>query len=160
MIYFRSRCIAAILLSSGALLGCAPPKQSFLTIQICLGDEKNFKEFMTIMRSVAQSKHMKFIDGSAQTKADLETMEFRKPNEANPVINIGIDDGGGHNLLMGGNLGLPGYQIAMGFGEGIHPSEAHSLADEVVGRLKTRWQVFTVPPGKGAFPLKSCKPAL
>jgi hypothetical protein len=30
------------------------------------------------------------------------------------------------------------------------------LAEEVVRRLKVRWQVLTVPNGKGAFPLKSC----
>jgi hypothetical protein len=69
------------------------------------------------------------------------------------VINIGIDRGA-RNVMMGGNLGLPTYQVVLGFsGE---PAEDRRFADMLVKQLSTRWQVETVPVGKGAFPMKTC----
>lgn len=69
------------------------------------------------------------------------------------VINIGMNRGA-HNVMMGGNLGLPAYQVALGFsGE---PPEDRRFADIVVKQLGARWQIETVPAGKGAFPMKSC----
>jgi hypothetical protein len=146
-----------MLLLVPVLCGCAPAKQTtFLTIQVCLGNEKSTAEFMNMMRLIARSENMNFIDGGADTKRDLEVLGVRKPYQTDPVINLGIDDKEGHNLLMGGNLDLPGYQVALAFGEGSNPAEAHRLAGEVVRRLKARWQVSTVPAGKGAFPSKTC----
>jgi hypothetical protein len=149
--------LLAILLSTVMLSACKPAKQSeFLMVQLCLGNEDNLAEFMNMMRSVAQSEHMNYVDGSAETKRNLETIGARKPGQADPFINIGIEDKHRSVLMMGGNLGLPGYQVALGFGEGTEPSEAHALADEIVRILNTRWQVLTVPAGKGALPLKAC----
>jgi hypothetical protein len=43
---------------------------------------------------------------------------------------------------MGGNLGLPTYQIAMGFSGDEDPKEMKRLADVVVKRLAALWQVL------------------
>jgi hypothetical protein len=68
------------------------------------------------------------------------------------VINIGINRGA-RNVMMGGNLGLPTYQVALGFsGE---PPEDRRFADMMAKQLGARWQTETVPAGKGAFPMKS-----
>jgi hypothetical protein len=97
---------------------------------------------------------MNFIDGSAQTKKNLKVTGA--PHSTGPVINMGVEreDGVG---LMAGDLDSPDYQVAVGFSEGSDPSEAHEFAGRVVNRLKTRWNVETVPAGKGAFPLKTCE---
>ncbi len=147
--------VAAVLISLlGMLYGCAPGKRPFLMVQLCLGDERNLSEFTSMMRSIAQSEGMKFVDGSAETKKDLKVIGA--PQHPGPVINMGFDreDGVG---LMAGDLGSPDYQVAVGFSEGSNPSGAHAFADRVVSRLKTRWHVETVPAGKGAFPMKTCE---
>lgn len=106
-----------------------------------------------MMKLIAQLEHMNFLDHSAETKRDLKVIGALP--EQTLVINMGVDreDGVG---LGAGNLGLPGYQVVVGFSEGSNPPEAHTFADKVVSRLKTRWNVETVPAGKGALPLKMC----
>lgn len=147
--------VSAVLISLlGMLYGCAPGKRPFLIVQLCLGDERNLAGFTSMMRSIAQSEGMKFVDGSAETKKDLKAIGA--PHQTGPVINMGFDrdDGVG---LMAGDLGSSDYQVAVGFSEGSNPSDAHAFADRVVGRLKTRWHVDTVPAGKGAFPMQTCE---
>ena len=73
------------------------------------------------------------------------------------MINIGSEGGDGLGL-MAGNVGLPGYQVAIGFSEGRDPAAARQLAARTVQRLKVRWTVKTVPEGHGALPLKNCAP--
>jgi hypothetical protein len=51
--------------------------------------------------------------------------------------------------MMGGNLGLPTYQVAMGFSDDPNPSQAQQFADIVIKGLRSRWQVETVPAGAG-----------
>ncbi len=69
------------------------------------------------------------------------------------VINIGVDRDK-HNLMMGGNLGLPTYQVALGFsGES---SEDRQFAEKLVKQLSAHWHVETLPAGEGAFPIKDC----
>jgi hypothetical protein len=73
------------------------------------------------------------------------------------VINIGVlrKDGLGFGV---GNLGLPGYQIALGFSEGSgNAAEAREFADRVVKRLEQRWHIDVVPAGQGATPMSDCK---
>jgi hypothetical protein len=60
--------------------------------------------------------------------------------------------------VTAGNLGLPGYQVALGFSEGSNPSDAHRFAQMVVSKLEEHWHVEIVPdPAKsGALPMKNC----
>lgn len=112
------------------------------------------------MQSIAQSEHMTFIDNSAATQKDLESVDhtLEKLHQTSPVINIGVEreDRTG---LGAGNLGLSTYEVAVGFSEGSNPSEAHRFADMVVKRLGELWHVETVPAGTGARPMKTCAPA-
>lgn len=97
------------------------------------------------------------MDGGAETQRDLKAIgsKFDKLDTPGAVINIGLDRGH-RNLMMGGNLGLPTYQIALGFSADPNAAEAQQFADIVVNRLSTRWQVETVPVGTGALPMKTC----
>ena len=55
--------------------------------------------------------------------------------------------------LTAANIGLPGYQVAIGFSDG---PDAQAFAKRVIDRLKMQWRVETIPSDKGALPLKSC----
>lgn len=153
----RSPLSSVFLVSLALLLGCARGKQSLLTIQLCLNDDRGVSEFKSIMRSIAVAENLKFVDGSAETQRNLKITDakFDKLNIPDSVINIGLDRGD-RNLMMGGNLGLPTYQVALGFSSDPNPTEAQRFADVVVKRLGTRWQVETVPTGTGALPMRTC----
>ena len=150
----KSCMVSTVLISLlGMLHGCAPGKRPFLMVQVCLRDEQNLGLFTSMMKSIAQSESMNFIDNSAATQNELASL---KANPNSRVINIGVErkDGMG---MSAGNLGLPSYQVALGFSEGSSSSEAHRFSDVVVAALKQRWHVEAVKPGKGALPMKTCE---
>jgi hypothetical protein len=155
----RARSIfPSLLLSSLALLfGCTPGKPPLLMVQLCLKDDQGVSEFMSVMRSIAHSENMTFVDGGADTQTELKIVgaKMDKLDTAGSVINIGLDRGG-YTFMMGGNLGLPTYQVALGFSADPNPSEARRFADVVVKRLGTHWKVEAVPAGIGALPMKTC----
>jgi len=59
--------------------------------------------------------------------------------------------------VTAGNLGLPGYEVALGFSEGSSGAEAREFANKVVKRLEQHWQVEIVPAGTGAKPMGGCE---
>jgi hypothetical protein len=54
------------------------------------------------------------------------------------------------------NLGLPGYQVAMGFSAGSNATEAQEFANRTLLRIRQRWLVKSVPAGAGAKPMADC----
>jgi hypothetical protein len=148
---------AVILLSLATLSGCTPGKRPLLIIQLCVKDDRGVADFMNAMRAIAASEHMTLVDGGAQAQRDLKTAgaKFAKLATPGSVINFGIDRGK-HSIVMGGNLGLPTYQVAMGFSGAEDPEEMKRFADVVVKRLAMLWPVQMVPDGTGAFPMKTC----
>jgi hypothetical protein len=62
------------------------------------------------------------------------------------------------NSGMGaGNVGLPGYQVAMGFAEGSNAVEARDFANRVLTRLRQHRGIEVVPAGAGAGPMAGCR---
>jgi hypothetical protein len=153
----RPRLLSVFFVSLTLLVGCTPGKPPLLMVQLCLNDDQGATEFTSMMRSIAASENVKFVDGSAETQRELKATGAKMDKLGTPgaVINIGFDRGD-LNLMMGGNLGLPTYQVALGFAADPNPSEAQRFADLVVQRLATRWHVETVPAGTGALPMKTC----
>ncbi len=109
------------------------------------------------MRTVAQFENLKFIDNSAQQGSDLKAMGADKllKRDASLAIDLHIEGKGGMGVTAG-NLGLPPYQVALGFTEGSDAAKAHRLSARLVRALSRRWHVETVPQGMGAVPMKSC----
>jgi len=58
--------------------------------------------------------------------------------------------------VTAGNLGLPPYQVGMGFTEGTDPPRAHRLAHELIRALSPRWDVQKLAPGTRVLPMKTC----
>jgi hypothetical protein len=149
----RSLTFLMMLFLMGALYGCAPGKGPFLLVQICLGDERNLLEFTKMMRAVAQSYQMKFADASVRIKRELQAIHALR--QADPIIYMGVERNDGL-AVVAGNVGLPGYQVALRFSEGSDASETTAFADSVVRSLERRWHVERVPASRGALPMNAC----
>jgi hypothetical protein len=140
----------------GMLSGCGEGKRPFLMVQTCLGDERNVVLFENMLRIIAQSKNMTYLDGSKKTQDGLARL---KASPSYRLIYVGVDRNDGMGLYAG-NLGLSAYEVAIGFSEGSNPSEAHQFANLVVRTLKERWRVDVVPQGQGALPMNGCAKVL
>jgi hypothetical protein len=146
------------LLAITPILGdCVEGKYPFLMVQLCLRDAESLALFTRSMQSIAQAENMTFHDGSEITVEILNEMdkENRVHDPRGPVIHLDIGDNYGIGVTAA-NLGLPGYQVALGFSEGSRPEEARRFARRVVDQLSARWQIQAVPDGEGAQPLQNC----
>ena len=152
--------ISAIVVLTVAMLtaSCrATGEREFRLVQVCVGNDNGIAELKTLLRSVAASERMTFVDGSARTTQDLSAIARRRghPVSATPVLNIGVERPDSMGLTAG-NLGLPQYQIALGFSKGGDPRAAQEFSDRVVAALGQHWRVEAVPAGRGALPISSC----
>jgi len=145
----------ALVAVATALFGCAQGKRPFLLVQLCFKDDQELADFTHLLQSIAYSERMTYIDNSGPTERDLDTL--KAPGRLAPVINISLEGSDGVASMGVGNLGLPKYQVAVGFSDaGSNRDEAQRFADTVVAQPKTRWHVETVPTGRGALPTPNC----
>lgn len=148
--------VTAILLLS--LAACTPARQPFLSVQFCLQNKAGAARLISELLDLAHSKNMEFFDSSASTAKDLAATGYRgrERTDGSPVINIGLM---GHDGLFvgGGNLGLPGYQVQLGFTTGSDDAESRRFADDVVTLLKRTWQLKVLPAGAAATPMADCR---
>ena len=150
--------LLAVLAFFVILDGCGQGKRPFLIAQVCLRNADDLSAFAREMQSIARSQASRLIDRSAESQKQLETIGHPfEGARTKPIVNLGVElrDGVG---LMVGNLGLPGYQVAVGFSEGSNAPAAHQFAQTVVKKLEEHWHVEIVPdPGKsGALPMRNC----
>ena len=129
-----------------------------MTIQFCVHDRAGAAELVSDLKDIASLKHIKFSDSSTSTANDLEASGYRGREriDGSPVINVGVlrNDG---LFVGGGNLGLPGYQVQLGFTEGSDRTQSNRFAEEVVARLRRRWPVRALSPGSAATPMADCR---
>ncbi len=140
-----------------ALLVQSCTQQSFLQVQLCLKDRDGVTAFIGELRAIAQARHMTFIDGSAQTARELRDVGHPgdERTSGSPVINVGVEAQDGMGLTAG-NLGLPGYQVALGFTAGRDRERAQAFATTVLDRLEHRWRVERVPLNRGVQAMGDC----
>ena len=140
-----------------ALQGCSRAQESFLSVEMCVVDQAGVLQLKNIMRDIARSENLEFIDNSAQQKSDLQAMGADKllKRDATRAIDLHIEGRQGMGATAG-NLGLPSYQVAIGFTEGANPVAGRRLSDRLVKALSQHWHVEVIPKGKGAFPMRSC----
>jgi hypothetical protein len=124
---------------------------------MCLVDQRGVEQFLEIMRGIAKSENLKFIDDSLDAAESLRVMgaDKRLNFDSAFTIHVGIKDKG-DVLAMGGNIGLPPYQVTLGFGEGNDEAKAHRLSDKLIKAFSQQWHVEKVPEGKGSLPMKTC----
>lgn len=146
--------LVSVVLSSllGMLSGCTG-KGPFLMVQLCLHDVKNVVLFKDTMKSLSESQGMEYGDRSAAAEKELIALKVK---QSYPFLNISGTraDGVGWGAT---NLGMSAYEVGLGFSEGSNPEDAHRFANMVIKTLKQKWQVYELPPGRGAFPMKTCE---
>lgn len=141
------------------LQGCSRTQEPFLLVQMCLIDQGGVEQFLEIMREVAKAENLKFIDDSLEAAESLRVMGADKALNFDSAftIHVGIEnENKGNMFVLGGNIGLPPYQVAVGFAEGNDAAKAHRLSDRLVKAFSQLWHIETVPQGKGSLPMKSC----
>lgn len=146
------------ILAAGALMtACVAGKPPFQIVQICLGSDENLRAFIREMQSIAETERMAFRDDSARTQQQLTVLDpdGTVHDVEDVVISVSVESADGMGVTAA-NLGLPGYQVALGFTEGSRPSDAHAFARRALRKLSRHWQLITLPPNVGAQPLPNC----
>lgn len=148
----------ALVAMSLFLVGCAPGRLPFLMVQMCLANKQGVEEFINELKSIAAAEKLEFIDNSSNAERGLNETGYvsHERTGGSRVMDIRLvrRDGMGIGAT---NVGLPGYQVAMGFAEGSNAVEAQNFAKRVLPRFKRRWLVELVPPGAGAGPMVGCR---
>jgi len=141
------------------LWGCTDGREGpFLTAQLCVQDKAGMAQLIDELRAVAVARGMRFADNSADTERDLGTVGYagRERADGSPVLNVAVEreDGMGVGAV---NVGLPGYQVALGFTEGSDRLETQRFADAIIRELEKYWQIERLPPGSGVLPKPGCR---
>jgi len=152
----RRSSIATVFLASLVLCcGCSEGKRPFRMVQFCLAGNSDAMELKREVSSIARSEGMKLNDGSDAAERGLEATHAPADTRQQPVIHVGVEGSDGLGLMVA-SIGLPSFQVVLGFSEGADRLKARAFADRVVKRLSQRWHLKTVPAGTGALPLKDC----
>ena len=154
-----SRTVFALAALSLMLSGCTDGKEGpFLTAQLCVQDKAGIVQLIDELKAVAISRGMRFVDNSADTERDLGTVGYagRERADGSPTINVAVERGDGMGVGAV-NVGLPGYQVALGFTEGSDGLETQRFADEVIAKLEKQWQLERLPTGSAALPKPGCR---
>ncbi len=139
------------------LASCTPGKHAFLQVQGCLSDERGVAAFVEEMQAIALSEHMTFIDNSEKSAQQMKDVGYvaAERTHGSRVLSVSIH-GPDRVGVSAGNLGMSGFEIVLGFSEGLNPELAHAFADRVVMRLGRFWPLEVVPAGSGAKSKGGC----
>jgi hypothetical protein len=72
------------------------------------------------------------------------------------VISISVERGDGPGLSAL-NVGLNTNQVALGFSGDRDQAEGRQFAEEVIARLRLKWEVEEVPNGTDVLPSENCR---
>jgi len=150
--------VGALVIASLLLTGCAPGKRPFLMVQMCLSNQQGVEEFISELKSVASEEKLELIDNSRNAQQELKQLgsaDGERPDGSRLIdIRLTRKDGMGLGAI---NVGLPGYQVAVGFAEGSSLPEAQQFANRTLVRFRTHWLVAPVPDGAGAQAMAGCR---
>ncbi|MBS0422254.1 MAG: hypothetical protein JSR66_31405 [Proteobacteria bacterium] len=156
--YLKLAQACALVAVSLLLAGCAPGKRPFSMVQMCLSNQQGIEELIDELKSIAAAENLEFIDNSSNAERGLIDTGYvgHERTSGSRALDIRIirRDGMGIGAT---NVGLPGYQVAVGFAEGSNAAEAQDFAKRVLSRFKKRWLVQIVPGGAGAGPMAGCR---
>jgi hypothetical protein len=142
-----------------ALNSCSSNEEPYLVVQTCIEDDRAFvATFPSRIAGVAARYGLTVVDHSAETEQQLEDIKAsgNVNGAVSQTINLGLARGDRVEVMIG-NLGLSRHEVLISFFGSPRDKVDHDLSGAVVGALKQHWPVETVPAGKGAFPMESCK---
>jgi hypothetical protein len=142
-----------------ALNGCSSHEEPYLAVQTCIEDDRAFvATFPSLIAGVAAKYDLSVVDHSAESERQLEDIKASGGIKGDVIvtINMGLFRGD-HVKVMIGNIGSSHHDVLISFFGNPHDKAERDLSRDVVGALKQHWPIETVPAGKGAFPMESCK---
>lgn len=132
--------------STLGLSGCSQGQTSFLVAQVCLRNQQDVNQFVSLMHRVATANRMTFVDISSQSQDSLSRIdpEQAKIEARRPAVNIGTIGNRGFGFSAE-NLGLPGYEIVMGFTSEGDDKGAREFASSAISLIRRTWVVESRP---------------
>jgi len=128
---------------------------------VCLQSPSDVDQFLAELRRLSVSEGLNAVDASTSTAKKLDIMGAGDlvKNRAGKVVDVLLrrQDGLG---VAATNIGLPGYQVAMGFSAGVDTNAASLFADRIVGVIGKRWRVEVASGEAGAKGLSNCTPTV
>lgn len=149
--------LAGVILAT--LNGCSSYEEPFLTVQTCIEDDRAFvATFPSLIAGVATRYDLSVVDHSAETERQLKDImaSGNVKGDVSQTINLGLFRRDRVKVMIS-NIGSSHHDVDISFFERSSDKADRDLSRDVIGALKQRWPVVTVPPGKGAFPMESCK---
>lgn len=140
-----------------ALAGCGKGERQFLIAQVCLRNQGDVDRFVALMREIAVANQLRFVDTSSESQEALSRTnpEQARVENRRRAVNIGTVGSRGFGFSAG-NLGLPEYQVAIGFTAGDQPADARKFAARTVSLVRSKWPVETSSGETGVTGMKSC----
>ena len=137
---------------------CSEGRRPFLMAQFCVHDENGVEKLIDEFRRIARSNGMTFIDKSARTQIELEQAKLltTQLSTNGRAINLAVEGEGGLGMTAG-NLGLPRYQIVIGFSAGTDGLASENFSKNVINDLSLHWKVENLDSSQGAKPMQGCK---
>jgi hypothetical protein len=146
------------------LFGCGGGKSQFFGVQFCAEDGRGLEELRGELRHIATDEDMEFSDISQRVAGEHERIRQRSPptrqshdrDGGSPYFVVTLEHPDG-TFVTATNLGLPGYEVALGFLRGRDPMASAALAERISSRLEKRWPLRRLAEGVGAMPMGGCE---
>lgn len=137
--------------------GCSGAQRTFEQVQLCVRDERGVAELKNVMQAVALSQNFQFLDNSAPQANVLKNIGADRAlkRDVSHAIDLHVEGESGLGVTAG-NLGLPPYQVGVGFTAGSNAVKARQLANNLISSLSQHWNVQRVPSSQGILPMKGC----
>ena len=143
------------------LASCSQGQRPFLIAQVCLQSPADVDQFLAELQRLSILEKFESVDASASTAQKLAVMGAGDlvKDRAGKVVDVLLrrKDGVG---LAATNIGLPGYQVTIGFSAGADDRAATLFADRIIGVIGKRWRVEAASGEAGANGLSNCVPTV
>lgn len=138
--------------------GCSDGKErALVSTWVCARSVDGIEQLRAYLKSTAESEHGLFADNSEITARDLRTIGYKKDTDHQSVpvlqVSITLKDG---TAVYATNVGLPGYQVAIQFFEGLNKNNSLRFAEQVVRNISNKWELDRLPTGSAVAPRVTC----
>ncbi len=148
---------AASIVLACFLASCSQGQRPFLIAQVCLQSPADVDLFLAELQHLSISEKLESVDASKSTAQKLAVMGAGDlvKDRAGKVVDVLLrrKDGVG---VAATNVGLPGYQVAIGFSAGADDRAASLFAERIIGVIGERWRVEAASGEAGAKGLANC----
>jgi len=141
-----------LMLSTFTITSSCVGEHAGLLVQMCLRDDRDVDALIDLVMQSASRNGMEFFDRSAASQRELATLG-KDPGYRLVIVSASRSDGLGVAAM---NLGLSANEMAIAFTPGANAEGSAAFIQSVMNQLQARWNVRTVPAGRGAMKSAHC----